>query len=232
MTTAQDIVNGAIKKIGVLRKNEAPSADECVDALNVLNDMLASWSNDSLLCYATVTDAAMPIGPAASYTIGPSQVLNTVRPMWIKAANVTVGGLDFALTIVPEDDFQLQIVQKNIGSNIPLYLTYNNAYPYGLIKLWPQASTNITLTLMSEKLIASFASLTSTFDMPPGWSHALKTNLGINLLRDYNLPPDPLLLQLANEAKGALKKQTIKAHPITFGDNLPRRYSILTGTEV
>lgn len=232
MTTAQDIVSGAIKKIGVLRKNEAPSADESSDALIVLNDLLASWSNDSLLCYATVTDAAMPIGPAASYLIGPGQTLNTVRPMWIKAANVTVTGLDFALTIIPEDDFQLQIVQKNISSNIPLYLTYDNAYPYGTIKLWPQASTGITLTLMSEKLIASFPALTSTFDMPPGWSHALKTNLAVNLLRDYNLPSDPLLISLANDAKGALKKQTIKAHPITFDGNLPRRYSILTGTEV
>lgn len=231
MTTAQDIISGAIKKIGVLRKNESPSADESTDALDVLNDLLASWSNDSLLCYATVTDT-FSIGPAASYLIGPGQVLNSARPMWIKAANVTTANLDFEVTIVPEEDFQVQIVQKNITSNIPLYLTYNNAYPYGTIKLWPQASTTIGLTLMSEKLITEFTSLTSTFDMPPGWSHALKTNLGLHLLRDYNLPPDPLLIQLANEAKGALKKQTIKAHPITYAGDLPRRYSILTGTEV
>jgi hypothetical protein len=232
MTTAQDIVNGAIKKIGVLRKNESPTADESVDALNVLNDLLASWSNDSLLCYATITDAAMPISPAASYLIGVGQTLNTVRPMWIKAANTTIGGLDYAMQIVPEEEFQLQIIQKNVTSNIPLYLTYNNAYPYGTIKLWPQVSPNSTLTLMSEKLIASFTSLTSIFDMPPGWSHALKLNLATHLYSDYNLPPDALVVQHAKEAKGALKKQTIKAHPITFDGGLQRRYSILSGTEV
>lgn len=231
MTTAQDIVNGAIKKIGVLRKNEAPSADESVDGLSVLNDLLASWSNESLLCYATVTDS-LTIGPAASYLIGIGQTLNTERPMWIKAATTAVNGIDIQLQIIPEDDFQVQIVQKNIGSNVPLYLTYNNAYPYGTIKLWPQASTTLNLTLQSEKQLSSFPSLTVTFNMPPGWTHALKTNLAVNLLRDYNLPPDPLLAMLAKEAKGNLKRQTIKAHPLTFTDGLPSRYSILTGTEV
>jgi hypothetical protein len=230
-TTAQDIVNGAIKKIGVLRKNESPTADESVDALAVLNDLLASWSNDSLLCYATVTDT-FTISNATSYLIGTGQTLNTVRPMWIKAANISVGGLDFALSIVPEEDFQTQIVQKNITSNIPLFLTYDNAYPNGTIKLWPQASTSIGLTLMSEKLITSFAALTTTFDMPPGWSHALKLNLATNLYSDYNLPPDALVVQHAKEAKGALKKQTMKAHPITYSGGRGRRYSILTGTEV
>lgn len=230
-TTAQDIVNGALKKLGVMRKNEAPSADESTDALTVLNDLLASWSNDSLLCYATVTET-LSIGAAASYSIGTGQTLNTARPMWIKAATIASGGLDFKLDVVPEEEFQTQIVQKSVGSNIPQFLTYNNAYPYGTIKLWPQLSVSTTITLMSEKLINSFTSLASTFDMPPGWSHALKLNLATQLYADYDLPANPLVVLNAKEAKGALKKQTLKAHPITFSGNMPRRYSILTGTEV
>lgn len=231
MTTAQDIVNGALKKIGVLRKNESPSADESVDALNVLNDIMASWSNDSLLCYATVTDT-LSISPASSYSIGTGQTLNTTRPMWIKAATVTSSGIDYELTIVPETDFQVQIAQKSISSSIPQYLTYNNAYPTGTIKMWPVPSTSLTLTLMSEKLIGTFSALTTTFDMPPGWSHALKLNLATHLYSDYNLPPDPLVIQHGKDAKGALKKQTIKAHPITFDGDMLRKYSIYTGTEV
>lgn len=231
MTTAQDIVNGAIKKIGVMRKNEAPSADESVDALNVLNDLLASWSNESLLCYATVTDT-LTINAAASYTIGTGQTLNTVRPMWIKAATITQNSVDTPLSVVPEDEFQTQIAYKSSTSNRPLFLTYDNAYPNGLIKLWPQASTTLTLTLQSEKLITSFAALTSTFDMPPGWSHALKLNLAVNLYSDYDIPANPLVVKNAEEAKGNLKRQTMKAHPITYSGGGGRRYSILTGTEV
>lgn len=230
-TTAQDIINGALKKIGVLRKNESPSADESTDALNVLNDILASWSNDSLLCYATVTDT-LSISPASSYSIGSGQTLNTTRPMWIKAATVSSGNLDYKLSIIPEEDFQTQIAQKSVSSNIPQFLTYNNAYPNGTIKIWPTLSVTGTITLMSEKLINSLTALGSTFDMPPGWSHALKLNLATHLYSDYNVPADPLVVQHAKESKSALKKQTMKAHPITFDGATGKRYSVLTGTEI
>ena len=53
-TTVQDIVTGALRKCGVLRKGETPEASESSDALILLNDMIGSWSLESLLMIQTV----------------------------------------------------------------------------------------------------------------------------------------------------------------------------------
>ncbi len=44
MTTARDIVKGALKSIGVTAGDEEPSAEDMADGLTSLNDMIASWA--------------------------------------------------------------------------------------------------------------------------------------------------------------------------------------------
>lgn len=228
MTTVQDIITGALGKTGILRKGETPDAADSADALTVLNDMLGSWSNESLLIYATVTET-LSLSPAASYLIGTGQTLNTERPMWIKAATISTGGMDYNLEIIPEDDFQTRIVQKSVATNIPQFLTYDNGFPNGKIILWPTLSVSASITLQSEKQLTAFSSLTTTFSMPPGWSLALKSNLAVALFAAYNVAPIQSTVTEAALSKGNLKKQTIKAHPMTYSGDIAQRYSILTG---
>ena len=228
--TAQDIVNGAAQKLGILRKSESLSADESADAFTLLNDLLGDLSNESLMLYATVTDS-LSLSAASSYLIGTGQTLSTERPMWIKAATITVGSIDYPLKVIPEDDFQVQIMQKTVSASIPQYLTYNNAFPYGTIKLWPVLSAAATLTLQSEKQLTAFTALSTTFSMPPGWSSMLKNNLALLMYPSYGISVDPSVVQEARTTKGNVKKQAIKAHPMTFSDDISTRYSVLSGTE-
>ena len=51
MTTASDIIKKAMQKVGVLTKSESPSSDESADGLDSLNDLLSSWSNESMFIY-------------------------------------------------------------------------------------------------------------------------------------------------------------------------------------
>lgn len=43
MSTAGDIINQALKDVGVIGPGEAASGDDVVDALDVLNQMIAQW---------------------------------------------------------------------------------------------------------------------------------------------------------------------------------------------
>jgi len=43
MTTARDMITRSLRAIGVLHSTETPSADEALDGLSALNDMLNSW---------------------------------------------------------------------------------------------------------------------------------------------------------------------------------------------
>jgi hypothetical protein len=43
MSTAGDIINQALKDVGVIGSGEAASGDDVVDALDTLNQMIAQW---------------------------------------------------------------------------------------------------------------------------------------------------------------------------------------------
>lgn len=48
MTTAQDVITGAMKDLGVLERNEAPQGQESIDALEILNFMASSFIHDGI----------------------------------------------------------------------------------------------------------------------------------------------------------------------------------------
>lgn len=52
-STALDIVTGALRNINVLEAGETPGATEAQDALQVLNDMLESWTLEKLFCFSS-----------------------------------------------------------------------------------------------------------------------------------------------------------------------------------
>lgn len=51
-TSANDIIIGALRNLNVLASGETPTTTEINDALQVLNDMLESWSIEHLLVFA------------------------------------------------------------------------------------------------------------------------------------------------------------------------------------
>src|SRR5574343_694239 len=105
MTTALQIITSAARLIGIVRKGEALDNDEAVDGLSALNDMLASWSNNGLLCVSRVWEY-FTVTSATSYTIGSGQTLNTTRPLVIKSAFFRSGDIDYPLEIISDEEYE------------------------------------------------------------------------------------------------------------------------------
>ena len=56
MTTAAQIINTSLHRLGVLAEGEAPTGQQADDALDTLNDMIESWSLEGLMLLArTIT---------------------------------------------------------------------------------------------------------------------------------------------------------------------------------
>lgn len=71
MTQALDLVQGALRSIGALEAGETADPDQANDALVLLNDMVAAWSNSGMLVHY-VTEIVFPlVGGTKDYTIGP-----------------------------------------------------------------------------------------------------------------------------------------------------------------
>lgn len=210
MTTALQFITGAARLIGVVRKGEALDADEASDGLSALNDMLASWSNNGLLCVARVWEY-FTVTASTSYTIGSGQSLNTVRPIDIKAAFFRIGTIDYDLEIISDEEYE-RISLKTLTTNFPRYITYDNAYPYGTIRLYPQGAGE--LHLLSEKPITSISTLSTSVDFPAGWNRAIRYNLAIEIEPEYGVGVPPAVVKTATESLSNISLAIAKNRPI------------------
>lgn len=196
--------------------SEPLSADEANDGLNTLNEMMGSWSNESLLTVSRVRES-FNISAGTSYTIGAGQTLNTIRPIAIKEAFIRIAQNDYYLEPLTDEQYA-EIGFKSLSTNIPSYYNYNNAYPYGTITLYPALSAAAALHLLSEKAITSFPLLTTTVDLPAGWIRALRYNLAIDLAPEYGMEIPQQVLVNAASSKNAIALAIAKNRPMKFDD--------------
>ena len=228
MTTALGIIKSAMRKAGILTKGEDPAADESADALEMLNDMLASWSNDSMVVYARTLENFPITSGTASYTIGSGGTFNTVRPIKIISAYVRSGGIDYPVSVVSEENYDL-VSLKSVGS-IPESMIYTNAYPLATITFYPTPATGYTFYLRSEKQLSSFT-LNQTIELPPGWKRALIHNLAVELAPEYGQQVPQEVVTIARESKGEIRQAIMVAKPMEWETGLGQDGNIYGGWE-
>lgn len=215
MTTALDVITKAAKLIGVARKGEALIGDEADDGLVSLNNMLDSWSNESLIIYARVRESFTLATSSTSYLIGASQTLNTVKPIKIVEAAIRSSGIDYDLEIIDDTTYE-NIALKSIQASPSSYLNHDNGHPYGTIRIFPLPAVGDILRLMSEKAITNFATLATSVDLPAGWLLALTHNLAILMAPEYGQQVDPVVIRTAAQAKGAIKLAVARNRSLPF----------------
>lgn len=230
MTTALDIITGAAKLLGVIYKTEALAADEANDGLIALNDMLDTWSNDDVSTISYTLEN-FPLTGASSYTIGSGGAFNTSRPINIVTAVIRLSSVDYPLRIITQEQYQTEISVKSLTSPIPEYLTYDNGYPLGTIKMFAIPTSGSTLYLQSNKPLSNLSALTTSVDLPPGWKRALKYNLAIDLSFEYGVDIPAKVEKIAATSLGAIKRATAINNAMPFMPSLPGYYSIYSGME-
>lgn len=214
MTTALDLITGAAKLIGVLFKSETMSDDEAADGLVSLNDMLGSWSNNGLVIISRAWES-FPISGASSYLIGPGQTLNTVRPVVIRSAYIRSGSIDYPMEQITDEQYQT-ITLKSTSSPFPDFFNYDNAYPYGTIRFYPQLSPSGELHLLSEKPLTSIASLATTVDLPAGWNKAIRYSLAVEMAPEYGVSVSEEVARGAMNSLAAIELAVAKNRPMKF----------------
>ena len=90
MTQPLDIVSGALRSIGALESGETPEPEAANDAFNLLNDMLAQWSNEHMMIHYQ-TEVIFPlVGNTYQYTIGPGGTVGAVLTGSVSGFTLTV----------------------------------------------------------------------------------------------------------------------------------------------
>lgn len=204
--TAGELIKSSLRLIGAIGTSEVPTADEFTDALSLLNDLMEIWSTQNLAVYGSADVSFNTVAGTATYTIGPTGVWVTDRPVRINDAPIcTYGGVDFPIALVGQADYDL-IPLKTQQQPIVEQMLYVNDNPNGIITLWPVPSSVVAIRMNIDRVLTQVATTATVLSFPPGYLLALRYNLGVLLGPDYGRQIAPDVLAVAQSSMANIKR--------------------------
>lgn len=237
MATVNDIVKRALRLLQVKEGGEPATDDEAKDGMEVLNNLLDSWANESLMLFTIAEHSFSFVAGQVEYTIGTGGNFNVTRPVTNGILNAFVrdtNNLDFKITEINNDQYN-EIVLKSITSTYPLYFYFRDNYPLGVLSVWPPPSENLTFFINVSTQFTQFTAPADTVALPPGYVRALEYNLAVEIGPEYikssTAANFQVIQKLAMEAKEKIKDTNdvnvpvLKNPAANIGSNLRGNYN-------
>lgn len=221
MARVQDLINGALRRIGVLAEGEVPPFDQSNDALIALNDLVDQWAGEKLQVYTETRTVSTLTASQASFTVGPSGNINIVRPMFIRHVNYQDTSqsptYEYQLPPLLTEDAYARITMKSQTSTLPQVAYYNPTFPLGTLIPWPiPTSATLQWVLYHSTAVPVFAALTTTVSLPPGYNRMMRSNLAIEIAPEYGKQPDAALIRTAVDSMAAVKRSNKRLMDLSF----------------
>lgn len=195
--TRNQIIESALRKLGVLAEGQTPSTQNYSDGMMALNAVIAQLRAVGMPLWARSEYTFTPT--TGTYTIGTGMTLNTPFPVKLLQAFRTETNAKIPLEVMAREDFNI-LPTTNTGS--PIKVNYQPFVNYGTVSFWPvPTSTNTaTVTLVYQRPYQYFTTSTETMDFPEEWYNAIIYNLAVRLAPEWGVPlPDRQMLM--QEAK-------------------------------
>src|ERR1700731_3600851 len=213
-TTALDIIRDSLEKIQAYAPGEPLDDADAERALNVLNNMLDSWSTESLACFAILEQSVVLSVNKITYTIGTSggADINLVRPLKLNSAPGSAYVLDtqgnrYPLDVLTQDEWNRIWNPTNTNSSWPTSIFYDAQWPLGKLNFYPQPNQGgMTAFWDSYTQLTQFTALVGaggTFSFPPGYKLALVDSLARRLWRYYKKSSEQIPTDIVQDAAGA-----------------------------
>lgn len=146
MTTPLDIITRSLKDIGALAAGEVPTADEAQDGLDMLNDMIDQWSNESMMVFYRTEIIFNTVQNTVQYTLGPggsvgATFVGSILGNVLTVTSISAGAVTMGMTISGSGitaGTRIVAFGTGAGGNV------NEAGTYLLSKYQTVASTTIT----------------------------------------------------------------------------------------
>lgn len=233
MATASSMILRSLRLIGEKTVGDTLTSAEQTDYLADLNTMLESWSIDRLMVYQLLQESKALTSSVGSYTIGSGGAFNTTRPTKIVAPCFIrdSNNIDSDLEIIDAVTYG-GIPKKDVDGSTPRLLFYDGAFAssLGTIFLYPEPAASLTLYINSWKQLQSFALISTTVVLPPGYQRAIEFNFAIEVAGGFT-KVSVEVAKIAIESKAAIKKINLPAGVLQMPPGVVRggRSNILTG---
>ncbi|MCR4374689.1 MAG: hypothetical protein NUW22_07550, partial [Acidobacteria bacterium] len=241
--TQRQLVEGALKDLGVLGAGRSLSGEDAVDGAKICNELMDALATERLTIYHTLRNAYSLVASTASYTIGSGGDFSQVWPEWISEAGVILDDtaddpLEQAIRVLQVQGWS-QVGFKTVTGSVVQAIYYDKSWATGLGRIYvtpiPTVST-IDLVLYTPQALTEFSSLTAEYTFPPGYRRMLRKLLALEMGPAFDVPISQDLRDQAREAKASVKRanmqfNTLRVDPAlqTFNRSHYRGFNILTG---
>lgn len=208
MTTAGDIINGSLRLIGVLAEGETPSAETSTDALDAMNQMIASWNTERLSVFSTQDQVKTWPASTISRTLGPTGDLVGNRPIMLDDSSYfrdPSNGISFGIKFINQQQYD-GIAVKTVTSTYPQVMWINMSYPDIELYVYPVPTRDLEFHFVSVEELTQPALLATTLAFPPGYLRAFRYNLACELAPEFGVEPTRQVQRIAMTAKRNLKR--------------------------
>ncbi|MCP3683936.1 MAG: hypothetical protein GY861_14730 [bacterium] len=202
MATGRQLITDAMVDTGVVGIDDSIDDSIMQRSLRILNRMLAEWSAEMDLVYASTLDSETWTADAQSMTIGSGGDFDTVRPVSITGFQSRKATLDYTLDQVSYEQYQTTIL-KSVSTDYPDVFAYQKAYPLGVLYIFPVPTSNLSVRIQSLKPLTALT-LNATVALPEGYESAIQSNLAVRLAPAYGTEASPTIHRMAKNSYDAL----------------------------
>jgi len=208
MATASELINGALRLLGVLAEGEVPSAGTADDALVAMQQMIDSWSTERLSIFTTQEQVfTWPVGQL-SRTLGPSGDFVGSRPILLDDSTYFIdpsNGISFGIKIINQQQYD-GIAVKTVTSSYPQVMWINTNYPNIDMHIYPVPTRALEWHFISVDPLDTPVSQSSVIAFPPGYLRAFRYNLACEIAPEFGVEPSPQVQRIAMSSKRNLKR--------------------------
>lgn len=200
--TRNQIIEAALRKLGVLDKNESADSTDLTNGTIALNGIITRFNTLGMPLWKRVEASITLVNGTQSYTVN-----NALKMPAVYLRNT---GSSTTYELELKSEYDLLKLPYNSNGSVPTAWSYTpNINEGGTIKIWPTpnstAAGNYTLYVVYQKEFDTFTSSGETPDFPSYWTDALIYALAVSLAPEKGLPLNDRI-QLKQEAKEYLEQ--------------------------
>lgn len=208
MATAGELINSALRLIGMLAEGETPSAETSQDALSALNQMIDSWSTERLSVYNTQDQVFTWPADTITRTLGATGDFVGNRPVLIEDSTYfrdPSTNVSFGIKLINQQQYN-GIAVKTVTSTYPQVMWVNMTFPDITMTIYPRPTRALEWHFVSVQELTQPANLATNIYLPPGYLRALKYNLASEMAAEFGVEPSPTVQRIAMAAKRNIKR--------------------------
>jgi hypothetical protein len=178
-----NIIEGALRKCGVLAKGQTPSSEDYEDCTEALNALIHFFATKGMPLWKRTTVQITPVSGTKDY------VVNHVWKIVQVVLSDNTSGTQIEL--LPKSLYDLNRL-PDTTSGQPVNFTVLAGLDTATLRVWPtpdaSVAANKKLEVVYQKEFGAFSLSTDTPDFPAYWTEALVYGLAVRIAPEYGVP--------------------------------------------